>query len=339
MSGSDSIEVVETGLLNTVQDLGRPGLRKFGVGSAGAMDGFALAAANLMVGNPVGAAGIEVTTFPFRIRINARRRLAATGADAHLVVGDQRLPPWWSIRVEPGTEIRFEAPRHGMRGYLAVAGGIAVAEVLGSRSTDLKAGFGGPDGRMLERGQSLPLGSREADCSAGWDSFGIAPPEKRMPLMPPRDVADGTTAVRVLPAAEHGELTDEAHTAFWTSEWQLSTSSNRVGYRLVGPALRLHRPIELLSHGILPGVIQLPPSGQPMIQMSDANTCGGYPKIGLVIGPDLWRLAQVRLGRRIRFLEVSLAQALAARDELDAALAAIRHTTSRLLTKTGSTAN
>ena len=103
--------------------------------------------------------------------------------------------------------------------------------------------------------------------------------------MPPGDVADGTTVVRVLPAAEHGELTDEAHTAFWTSEWQLSTSSNRVGYRLVGPALRLHRPIELLSHGILPGVIQLPPSGQPMIQMSDANTCGGYPKIGLVIGP------------------------------------------------------
>jgi biotin-dependent carboxylase-like uncharacterized protein len=339
MTGPGSIEIVETGLLNTVQDLGRPGLRMYGVGSAGAMDGFALAAANLMVGNPTSAAGIEVTTFPFRIRIDTGRRIAVTGADARLVVGDRVLPPWWSMRVEPGTEFRLEAPRHGMRGYLAVAGGIAVAEVLGSRSTDLKAGFGGPDGRMLQRGQNLPLGSLAADCSAGWDSFGIAPPERRMPLTPPPDVGDGTTVVRVLAAAEHDELTDEARTTFWAAEWQLSTSSNRVGYRLMGPALRLHRPIELLSHGILPGVIQLPPSGQPMIQMSDANTCGGYPKIGLVIGADLWRLAQVRLGRRIRFVEVSLEQALAARDELDAALATLRRTTSRLLTKTGWTAN
>jgi biotin-dependent carboxylase-like uncharacterized protein len=339
MSGAGSVDVMDTGLLNTVQDLGRPGLRKFGVGSAGAMDGFALAAANLMVGNPVDAAGIEVTTFPFRMRLNVRRRVAATGADTRLVIGKQMLPPWWSIRVEPGTEVRVEAPRRGMRGYLAVAGGIAVAEILGSRSTDLKAGFGGSDGRMLQRGQNLPLGHLDADCSAGWDSFGIATPETRMPLAPLTAVGDGTTVVRVLPAAEHGELVEEARNAFWASEWQLSTSSNRVGYRLMGPVLRLHRPLELLSHGILPGVIQLPPSGQPMIQMSDANTCGGYPKIGLVIGADLWRLAQVRLGRRIRFSEVSLAQALAARDELDAALAAIRHTTFKLLTKARWAAN
>jgi 5-oxoprolinase (ATP-hydrolysing) subunit C len=248
MSGNGSVEIIETSFLNTVQDLGRPGLRKFGVGSAGAMDGFALAAANLMVGNPAGAAGIEVTTFPFRFRISTARRIAATGAAARLIVNGCALPPWWSVRVDVDTEVRLEAPRHGMRSYIAVTGGIAVAEVLGSRSTDIKAGFGGPDGRMLERGQNLPLGPAGPDLSAGPDSFGILPPEKRIPMSPPCDVSEGTTVVRVLPAAEHDDLTDEARKAFWGLEWQVSTSSNRVGYRLVGPALRLQRPMELLSH-------------------------------------------------------------------------------------------
>ena len=329
----DCLEIVETGPLNTVQDLGRPGLRKIGVGLAGAMDGFALAAANLMVGNPIDAAGIEVTTFPFRVRIGARRRIAATGANARLIVNGCAFPPWWSVRVEAGAEIRLEAPKQGMRSYLAIAGGIAVAEVLGSRSTDLKAEFGGTDGRMLERGQSLSLGSVDPANTAGVDAFGIVPPERRMPLTTQGDVGDGTSLVRVLPAAEHEDLTDEARDALWGSEWQLSTSSNRVGYRLAGPVLKLRQPMELLSHGILPGVIQLPPNGQPMIQMSDANTCGGYPKIGMVIGADLWRLAQVRLGRRIRFLQVSRAQALAARDEMEAVLAAIRRTTCELLAR------
>ena len=333
MSATECLEIVETGPLNTVQDLGRPGLRRIGVGLAGAMDGFALAAANLMVGNPVGAAGIEVTTFPLRVRVGARRRIAATGANARLIVNNCALPSWWSVRVEAGAEVRFEPPKQGMRSYLAIAGGIAVADVLGSRSTDLKAGFGGTEGRMLERGDNLSLGPDDMNRPAGRDAFGIVPPERRLPLLRPGNVGDGTTVVRVLPAVEHDDLTEEARIAFWTSEWQLSTSSNRVGYRLVGPALKLRQPMELLSHGILPGVIQLPPNGQPMIQMSDANTCGGYPKIGMVIGADLWRLAQVRLGRRMRFVEVSLAQALAARDEIDTVLAAIRRTTSDLLTR------
>jgi len=195
------------------------------------------------------------------------------------------------------------------RAYVALPGGVDVPEVLGSRSTQLRGAFGGLEGRFLQVGDHV----RAADPGETPAGFGLVPPALALPLE-----ADGVPAVRVLPAGEYGCFTPAAQEAFWSQEWKITAQSDRYGYRLAGTALEFAEPVEMLSHGIVPGVIQVPSGGQPIIQMSDAQPSGGYPKIGTVIDADLWRLGQAPIGSRIRFVRITWDEAVAAGDELQA---------------------
>ena len=173
--------------------------------------------------------------------------------------------------------------------------------------------FGGMQGRPLQRGDVLK--PAVADTSAV-SALGVVPPIFALPLM-----QDGCPAVRVLPAAEYECYTPKSREAFWQQEWKITPHSDRYGFRLSGEALQASAPLEMRSHGIVPGVIQVPPDGQPIVQMRDAQPTGGYPKIGTVIEADLWRLGQAPIGSRVRFVQTSWEEALDALDEVQAWLA------------------
>ena len=352
------IEILTSGLMNSVQDLGRPGYLDQGIGRGGAMDRPALRIANLLVGNADGAAGIEVAIFPFRLRFLEPANFAVTGAACVASLNGKPLPPWWSGSAEAGDELRLDAPSAGSRAYVAIGGGIDVPDILGSAATDLKSVFGGLEGRALVRGDRLPIGGETGSLFSpagrrwpeGSDEgarVALKPAEKtpssprmRSALLPAgekREVAapSGTSAdphyfrdrlggtpggepltLRIMPGAEFDTFTDEARAALTGTAFTVSADNNRQGMRLAGPPLALTHKLELLSHGIMPGTIQVPPSGQAVIQLAEANTCGGYPKIGHVIEADLWKLGQAPSGATMRFEIVSRDAAIAAiRDE------------------------
>lgn len=306
------IEILTTGAANTVQDPGRFGHLNIGVSRCGAMDRMALATGNALLGNGPEAAGLEIAIFPFRLSFLADVDFAVTGADCRATLDGKALPPFWAASAKGGQVLALSPPLAGARAYIAFAGGIDVPEILGSRSTDLKGGFGGHQGRGLKRGDRL------ATLEPG--------PRK----LPPSGLGalphSADTNVRVIPGAEFETFTAEAIEAFFAAQWVIYNASDRMGYRLSGPQLALRCRTELLSHGILPGAVQVPSSGQPIIQLADANTCGGYPKIAHVIEPDLWKLAQAPLGSALRFHQASIAVELEEMAKADALLADIRAT-------------
>ncbi|MHC8333571.1 5-oxoprolinase subunit C family protein [Pseudomonas sp. LB3P25] len=310
------IEILSTGALNSVQDLGRKGYLNIGVGQSGAMDRLALSTANIMVGNPTDFAGLEIVLFPARLRFITDSRFALTGADALAHLDGFELPPNWVCDGKAGQTLIIQAPRRGARVYLAFAGGIDVPVLLGSRATDLKSGYGGLEGRGLIRGDQLSLNLPRAKSTGSCGLAGV------------RELPSLTTAtvIRVLPAAQYEDFEDEARERFFSEPWQVTQEANRMGMRLSGSELKLRSPLELLSHGILPGTVQVPPSGQPIIQMAEANTCGGYPKIANVIDADLSLLAQAPVGSKLRFLEIDLAEAIEAQKQLDLELNSLERT-------------
>ncbi|MFM0061925.1 5-oxoprolinase subunit C family protein [Paraburkholderia aspalathi] len=324
------IEILSSSALATVQDQGREGYLRYGVGTAGAMDRLALAVGNLLLGNPDDAAGIEIPMFPFRIRFLEDLSFAITGADCSARLGDRPVLPWWTVHAKQGDVLTIGVPTSGTRCYLSLAGGVDVPVVLGSRSTQLRGQFGGFNGRQLQKGdvvKAVGLAERvvpqDAVLAAG---FGTVPPEYSLPAPLSLSAADaGETVVRVLPAAEYDCYEPESLEAFWRDGWKVTPQSDRYGYRLAGPTLVATHAIEKRSHGIVPGVIQVPHSGQPIIQLRDAQPSGGYPKIGTVIEADLWRLAQARIGTKIRFAQTTYAEAVTALEELDSYLVRVRN--------------
>lgn len=297
-----SLEVLSPGLLTTVQDSGRYGYRAAGIGSGGTLDGFSRQVANLLVGNDQDAAVLEITLNGPRLRFQRAARIALGGAEIEAHAGDRALPGWRPIDLPAGSEVRLGACRSGCRAYLAIAGGIVVPTVLGSRSTDLRGGFGGFDGRALRAGDHLALADQDAmavDSTAKIASWWIDP-------TPDLSFA-GKTPIRVLPGhdalAEADALTGE--------DFCVATTSNRQGLRLEGSALRVRDAHERISEPVAPGTVQLPPGGQPIVLLADAQTIGGYPRIGHVIAADLPRLAQLRPGDRLRFERIDAAQARA----------------------------
>lgn len=296
------IEILSSGALNSVQDRGRRGLLSSGVSRSGAMDIVALDAANALVGNAAGAAAIEVAAFPFRLRFGAATTVAVTGALAEARLSGRRLPPWWATEAQAGDELTIAPPTAGARVYVAIGGGIDVPLLLGARATELKSGYGGHEGRGLRRGDRLPLGPRRPGRLPD-GGIGAPPPPGRDRMGEP---------LRVLPAAEWLDFSEEARRLFAATSWRVTAEADRQGCRLDGPELTRERRRELLSHGIVPGTVQVPPAGRPIVQLSEANTCGGYPKIATVIEVDLWRFGQAMPGDALRFAAVGRDEALAA---------------------------
>lgn len=294
-----TLEAIKAGPQTTVQDLGRFGARHLGVCRAGAMDTLALIVANRLVGNPAGAPALEITLPPASFRLLRDGMLALTGADCQATLDGEPVWPGWRTPFRAGQVLQLRAPRLGMRAYLALDGGIALPPAMGSASTDLMAGFGGLDGRALRDGDRLPLG---------------AP----LPIRPRKGVwlPRPGNQIRVCHGPEFGLLSKSARERLWHAPWQITPSSNRMGYRLSGPALQLNAPLEMPSHGVLPGLIQLPPDGQPIVLMADAQATGGYPRLGMVASADLWQLGQARLGSQLHFVEASLEEARLADQQL-----------------------
>lgn len=322
------LEVVETPPLNSVQDLGRFGTRHYGIGPAGAMDRLALEAANLLLGNPKEAAVLELQMFPARFHVRADTAIALTGANCNARLDGSLLPPWWTVRVVAGQTLELEGVSSGVRGYLAIEGGIDVPMVLGSRSTSLKDAFGGIDGRPIVAGDLIRTLQPPSFSSLDPAGFGIEPPSQALPFGE-SDVRE--TTLRVIPAAEYPQFDEPSQANFWTTGWTVTPRSNRQGYQLAGARpLRRTVAVEMRSHAIVSGTIQVPPSGQPIIQLADANSAGGYPKIGVVIDADLWRIAQTPPGHALRFVECDLAAARAAAREVTAYLSRAARMTSYL---------
>lgn len=313
------ITILETSALNTVQDLGRPGYRNLGVGTSGVMDALALRVGNILLGNPEDDACIELQTYPFVLRFDAPASLAVTGIDAAIEIDGRTILPWMVETVAAGQVLRVGPPKTGARGYICIAGGIEVPVVLGSRSTQLRGGFGGLDGRPLEAGDTLQTTGATLDVSG----YGALPPAAVLDTVACGDDAK-VIHLRAMPATDYELFTPESRQRLWDTPWRITPQSNRVGYRLSGAPLELHHRVELRSYGVIAGIVQVPPAGEPIVQLADANTVGGYPRIATVIEADLWRLAQARIGTRIRFHECSFAEGVAAMRPVDAYLDDLR---------------
>jgi biotin-dependent carboxylase-like uncharacterized protein len=319
------IEILSQSALASVQDLGRFSAFRWGVGTAGVMDRLALVCGNILLGNDDNAAGIEAQVFPFEVRFETDHTFALTGADCAATLDGTPLLPWASNVAKAGQVLRLGLPQagrwRGARAYLGLRGGIDVPVMLGSRSTQLRGAIGGLDGRTLRQGDRLGAG----EATAAAVIAGVVPPGLALPLE-----VDGLPGVRVLRAAEYDAFTHTSLARFWADPWKITPQSDRYGFRLAGPGLEPKVPLEMRSHGIVPGVIQVPHSGQPIVQMCDGQPSGGYPKVGTVIEADLWRLGQMPIGTRFRFVEVDWDRALAARAALETWLADVRRVTALL---------
>jgi biotin-dependent carboxylase-like uncharacterized protein len=268
------IEVLEAGPLATVQDLGRPGYAALGVARSGAFDRAALQLANRLVGNPEAAAGIEMTLGGLRFVAHAPVTVALAGAVC------PGAPDWGTaVTLPAGAEVRLGAPRDGLRSYLALRGGLAVPAVLGSRSTDLLSGLG-PE--PLRAGTRLPVGEPSGEMVAALGS------PQRM---------SGLLRIRFGPRDDW--FTAEARRRLVRAEWTVRPDSDRIGVRLSGPSLDRVRTGELPSEPMLPGAVQVPPEGRPIIFGPDGPVTGGYPVIAVVA--DLGPVAQLRPGDTVRF--------------------------------------
>lgn len=301
------ITVLEPGLLTTVQDLGRFGYQRFGVSPAGALDAVALRLANALVGNEPGAAGLEITLKGPRLAFDEACLIALGGADLSAELDGKPLPPWQAAKVGKGSVLSFGRRVSGCRCYLAVAGGIAVDLVLGSRSTHLRSRIGGLQGRALQAGDRLLLGrTRMAPA-------GLALPAGALDAFYRRD------ALRVVPGPHADCLADPG--ALFGPAYRLSARSDRMGYQLDGPAVALKDKAELDSHAVATGALQVLPSGTPVVLLADRQTTGGYPLAGVVASADLHLLGQLKPGDELRFAAVKVDEAQRALRAQERALA------------------
>ncbi|MSR05770.1 MAG: biotin-dependent carboxyltransferase [Gemmatimonadetes bacterium] len=307
------MKVLKPGLLTTVQDLGRHGYQRDGVSVGGAMDAQALRVANLLVGNPENAAGLEFTLLGPTLEFTGDTLFAVTGGHMSPRIGDRSVPEARPVLARAGATLSFKECVSGARGYLAFAGGFDVPEVLGSRGTHLRAGFGGLDGRALRAGDTLRLAPRSDSAERVLQSLAhrpgtfVATPWSVSASALPRYAASPT--VRVIPGIHFARFDDANRRAFFQDGFRITPQSDRMGYRLEGPLLSLIEPLEPISEPVCAGTIQVPPEGQAIVLMADRQSAGGYPRIGQVITVDLPLIAQTKAGDTLRFSEVSLEQA------------------------------
>jgi len=275
-----ALTVLAPGPLSTVQDTGRAGQAALGIGRSGACDRASAALANRLVGNPPEAAVLEVTFGGLAVRAEAELLVVTTGARCAGAPGHDA-----PVRLRAGQELRLGPPDTGLRTYLAVRGGIDVAPVLGSRSTDVLAGLGPP---VVAAGDVLPVGTSP-----------LPPPG--VDLAPVADPPGGEVTVLVLPGPRADWFDAAAWTALTGSAYTVTSESNRVGLRLDGPVLERTAAGELPSEGMVRGALQVPPAGTPVLFLADHPVTGGYPVVGYVVDAHVDRCAQLRPGQTLRF--------------------------------------
>jgi antagonist of KipI len=303
------IDITRAGFLTSVQDLGRLGFRQFGVSVGGALDSHALRVANLLVGNAESAAGVEVTLGGLRLRFVDDRIVAWCGGEFDVRLGSMSVAAGHAALVRAGQELMFNQPKVGCRCWLGISGEIDVPIVLGSRSTDLRTNFGGFDGRALRDGDEIALGRNSKHAQSLVD---LLREQRISSWSPPHDwssPAQREPILRVMLGSDWNRFNDVTIQRFTNEVFIVSPDSDRMGVRLEGIELKRDHDIDLISEAVVPGTIQVPPGGKPIVLLGDCQTIGGYPKIAHVIGVDLPIAAQLRVGDRVRFREVSLIEA------------------------------
>ena len=317
------LKVIKPGLLTTIQDMGRPGYFHLGIPMGGAMDRMALRAANLLVGNDEGAAGLEAVFMGPELEFTEDVTIAVTGADLPIFVDDEQQPGWTALRVKAGRRLGFGYLKSGARAYIAVSGGIDTPPALGSRSTYAIGALGGVEGRAIAANDVLPLGAG----GGGKVGATLAPELRRAPGSP--------VELRVLPGLYWHRITEQAQQGFFRDEWKVAPEADRMGYRF-----RSGNPLEFVEReqpfgagsdqsnivdGCYPyGSVQVPGGTEPIILHRDAVSGGGYFMIGTVISADMDLIGQLQPHTPVKFVQVDMRTALQARAERAALMKRIR---------------
>lgn len=290
------LEVVACGPLASIQDHGRIGLARLGIPRSGAMDPLALGLANALVGNAPGEGAVEMAWLGLTLR--ARRgpvAVAVTGAPEFVRRDGRAEVDHTTIVLETGETLEIGRAVRGVFMYLAIGGGFDIAPVLASRSLYARAGVGGLNGRGLQPGDVLSTRGQPAATAGRLVAAAIE--------------IDVAPVLRVLPGPEAGLFSPDAVAALLSSPFAVTDLCDRMAYRLAGPPLQRRVVGDLVSTGTVPGAVQVPPDGQPLVLMADCQTVGGYPRIATVVSSDLRRLAQCRPGTAVRFEVVDVAEA------------------------------
>ena len=310
-----TLKIIQPGMLSTIQDRGRYGYQRSGMPTAGAMDTFALRAANALLGNDDNAACIEITVLGPRIELLADTHVAVTGANVSPRLDGEPIPMWQAVPVSKGSRLEFRSPKDGMRAYLAVGGGIDVPQVMGSRATYMKAAIGGIEGRPLRAGDILNALASEATGSPNTHALS----KEEVPTY-------GTSHVlRVVLGPQKQAFTQRGIDTFINSTYAVSINSDRMGYRLEGEPIEHTDGPDVISDGTPLGAIQVPGDGQPIILLADRGTTGGYTKIATVISSDLSKVSQAMPGHTVAFRSVSVEEAQAAYRAQEHLLRSIRN--------------
>jgi antagonist of KipI len=311
-----TLTVVKPGMLTTVQDLGRRGYQSTGVPVSGPMDVYSHRLANALLGNDRMAAALEITLMGPELMADGDVTCALAGAEIDVTVDGARVERHTPFSVPSGSRIRFGARQRGARATLAVRGGFDVPATLGSRATHLASHMGPFGGRALKAGDVLPV-----SAAPSAPSVPSSPSPPSCPSLP-----EGGARVRVLPAVHRQRFTDAAWRQLLETRWVVTPHSNRMGYRLDGPALAHAGAADILSEGMPVGAMQVPASGQPILLMAECATTGGYATIANVITADLPIAGQLAPGDWIAFAACTRDEALAALRRREAALASVeRH--------------
>jgi antagonist of KipI len=293
------LRIIRSGMLTTVQDLGRWGFQENGVPVAGPMDEYSHRLANRLVGNDPSAATLEVTLIGPELDVAHDVVCAVTGAEFVLSMGETRVPSHEAFLLRSGRTLKFGERSRGARATVAFRGGIEVEPVLGSRATSLFSAMGGLNGRALKAGDLLSLGEEAARPPTTARGHGLP-------------IQSGGATLRVIVGPHEDFFTGTAYDTLFGSRFTVTPASNRMGYRLEGPPLAHAGRADILSDATPLGSIQVPGSGQPILLMADRQTTGGYPKIATVIGADLPLAGQLSPGDRIEFRACTRQQAIQA---------------------------
>ncbi|MBN8209540.1 biotin-dependent carboxyltransferase [Bacillus sp. NTK071] len=290
-------KVTKPGLLTTIQDHGRVGYQQYGIVVSGAMDSFAMNIANFLVGNQRDEAVLEVTVMGPKLAIIGNAVIAICGGNLSPKVNGEKVQMWKSFEVNEGDTLEFGQPLEGARAYISLAGGFDLPFVMGSKSTYLKAGIGGLEGRALEKGDVLyGTGTISGKSGRALHRDEVPTYSKEM-------------EIRVVMGPHHHAFSEEAVQTFLSSTYEVTPKSDRMGFRVEGPKLAHETSADIISEAIPLGGIQVPANGQPIILMADRQTTGGYTRIATVISGDIPYLSQAMPGCKIRFREVSVEEA------------------------------
>ncbi|WP_368488258.1 biotin-dependent carboxyltransferase family protein [Clostridium sp. BJN0013] len=309
-----NISVLKSGFLTTIQDLGRVGYQKYGVIVGGAMDTYALRVGNILIGNKEGEGALEITLIGPYLSMPKGTLFSITGGDFLPTIDEKTVPMWRPVYLNRDAILKFSNCRLGCYGYLCVAGGFDVPEIMGSKSTYIKAKIGGYSGRALKEGDRINLNPPEVQSvniintlwkksasqiftTVNWYVRGY------------KEENSAHSFIRIVRGRNFKDFTEGSLKRFFHDPFKISHQSDRMGYRLLGPTLKLRKTFDMISEAVSFGTVQIPLDGNPIILLADRQTTGGYPKIGEIASVDIGKIVRMKPGEKIIFREISLKDA------------------------------